>query len=356
MRRHWAWVLLLECCAVPSFGWGNRGHQLVAYLAYLHADADVQTRIDQLVALNPCYTQWQATVAKDAGITANLDKRAALFMLAATWPDAIKHDPANPNEKVPYSCPPGFTFATNDKGKTLSGGMSADVPPNDPAASQNIGYTDTRRHQYWHFVDTPYTTDGSKTYPASTPNAATQLTLLAKALQANDDPKLNSYDLVWIAHLMGDLHQPLHDAERYSKALPNGDQGGNAVKICTTATVCNAELHAYWDGLPGGDAPLHVLMAQAKGMDSPQSSTQLGATDFTAWGNATFVVAKNDAYAKPFDTGAASVQQSAITATNYHAQALKDMQSQIVLAGWRLAQVLNAALGNRHDSCCKLPG
>lgn len=59
---------------------------------------------------------------------------------------------------------------------------------------------------------------------------------------------------------------------------------------------------------------------------------------------------------KPFDTGDASVEESAITATGYHAQALKDRQSQIVLGGWRLAQALNTALQSRPDSCCKLPG
>ncbi|HTJ30576.1 MAG TPA: S1/P1 nuclease [Acidobacteriaceae bacterium] len=352
MRRFVEWFLILSCAA-PCFGWGTRGHELVAYLGYIHADSAVQARIDQLVALNPCYKQWQGVVAKDAGITADLDKRAALFMLAATWPDEIKHDPKNPLEKNPYSCQPGFAFATNDKGKTLTGGMSADVPPAGPEASQNIGYTDTRRHQYWHFVDQPYTTDGSKTYPAETPNAATELDLLTKALASGGNAQVNSYDLVWIAHLMGDLHQPLHNVARFSKALPNGDQGGNSVLICAAADKCGRdELHAYWDALPGSDAPLHVVIAQGKQLDAQTAKLSPGATDFGVWGKQSLTMAEQDAYAKPFDTGSASVLSSAILST-YHAKAVADMQQQVELGGLRLAQVLNAALKNRKDSCCK---
>ena len=197
---------------------------------------------------------------------------------------------------------------------------------------------------------------GTQTSPAPTPNVQTELQLLSKALAADNDAKLNSYDLMWIAHLMGDLHQPLHDVARYSKALPNGDQGGNAVKICPSADKCERdELHAYWDALPGSDAPLHVLIAQGKQLDIQAPKLSPGATDFAAWGNGSFTLAKQDAYAKPFDSGSAMVLTSAIT-SDYHTAAVNDMQKQIELGGLRLAQVLNTALKGRKDSCCKLPG
>src|SRR5579871_3239453 len=32
--RAWGWILALACSSVPALGWGSRGHELVAYLAY----------------------------------------------------------------------------------------------------------------------------------------------------------------------------------------------------------------------------------------------------------------------------------------------------------------------------------
>jgi hypothetical protein len=339
-------MVILASCALPALGWGSRGHELVAYLAYVHAESAAQARIDQLVALNPCYREWQETVAAETEITSDLDRRAALFMLAATWPDKIKGRA--------YECPQKNPYSSKDGGIGLDGRFSANVPPADKAeASQNIGYDDDRRHQYWHFIDTPYTTDGSKVHPAATPNAVTELKLLSKALKKNSNPMLNSYDLMWITHLAGDLHQPLHAIDRFSKELPNGDAGGNLEKICASADSCGSKaLHTYWDDLPGENAALHMLINQAKELDGQGGKPAIGSANFTAWSKESFAMAKADAYAAPFATGSKAVLESTITG-EYNAKAKADMQRQIVLAGWRLAKVLNADLGHRKDSCCK---
>ncbi|MGR6783121.1 S1/P1 nuclease, partial [Aeromonas veronii] len=65
---------------------------------------------------------------------------------------------------------------------------------------------------------------------------------------ANDDTK--SYDLVWLVHIVGDVHQPLHSAGRVSASDTEGDAGGNKVKLfCERGGPDN--LHSFWDGLPG---------------------------------------------------------------------------------------------------------
>lgn len=365
IRRYWGqfWGLLLAlgCCALPAHGWGNRGHEMVAYLAYVHASNEVQGRIDQLVALNPCYAEWQAAVAKDAEITDDIDKRAALFMLAVTWPDMIKGKN--------YDCPHKSAFTATDGGVGRDGKFNTNVPPEDQGvASQNLGYDDNRRHQYWHFIDTPFATDGSRTYPAAVPNAVTELEELSKALKTENDARLNSYDLAWIAHLMGDLHQPLHDAELFSKEFPYGDAGGNFEKICPSLDTCGYEnLHSYWDNLPGPNADLHVVIAQAKELDAGEKkptarTAKFGSLaksesriEFEEWSKQAFAIAKVDAYAAPFNAGSAKVLESAIPA-EYSTKAQADMRKQIVLAGWRLAEVLETDLKKRPDSCCKMPG
>src|SRR5207302_1414528 len=82
-------------------------------------------------------------------------------------------------------------------------------------------------HKYWHFVDTPFSTDGTTLPALPTPNAGTQIATFRAVLASNDPDEKKSYDLVWIEHLVGDVHQPLHSATRVSHTDPNGDNGGN---------------------------------------------------------------------------------------------------------------------------------
>ena len=113
--------------------------------------------------------------------------------------------------------------------------ISANFPPDGPEASQNIGYGDTRRHQYWHFVDLPFSSDGTTIDPIPVPDALTEIMLLTTALHSDEGDDLKSYDMDWIEHLVGDVHQPLHDVNRFTSIHPHGDQGGNLVLICETA-------------------------------------------------------------------------------------------------------------------------
>jgi len=81
----------------------------------------------------------------------------------------------------------------------------------DGTAAQNIGTSDHIVHDYWHYYDIPFSPDGEETDPAPAVNALTQIRLLKAALsedKSTDD--LKCYDLVWLLHLVGDAHQPLH--------------------------------------------------------------------------------------------------------------------------------------------------
>ena len=143
-------------------------------------------------------------------------------MRAATWPDIIRTAP----------------------------GYRAD-PIDDPGATQNIGYADKLQHRYWHYKDLPFSPDGTPTQPPPEPNAETQIRALRTALASpttSDDVK--SYDMVWLEHLVGDVHQPLHATSRFTAALPAGDRGGNSIAICrATAAACSKQsakaLHSF---------------------------------------------------------------------------------------------------------------
>lgn len=75
-----------------------------------------------------------------------------------------------------------------------------------------------------------------------------------------------------LIHLVGDIHQPLHAVNRYSKSCPNGmdirsiaigDDGGNKFKVKFTDTINN--LHFLWDSMVGltiGNTAVNPLLSQ----------------------------------------------------------------------------------------------
>ncbi|HXC63210.1 MAG TPA: S1/P1 nuclease, partial [bacterium] len=94
----------------------------------------------------------------------------------------------------------------------------------------------------FHFVNTPFTGDGSQASIASACGANCILTELDKQIVILDDkkadPGLRMQALLWVVHLVGDVHQPLHCAD-------NGDRGGNTVGVFVGGRVEN--LHSAWD-------------------------------------------------------------------------------------------------------------
>lgn len=301
-------VLVLN---VPTFAWNNEGHMAVAYVAYQHLTPATKARVDQLLQLNPDYNSWKAAVPSG---TSAAKAKMLIFMMAATWPDFIKH-------KTGYS----------DDG-TENGDR-----PGGATSSQNIGYSDHLRHKYWHFVDTPFSTD-STTLPAlPTPNAQTQIAAFRAVLASNDPDAKKSYDLVWLEHLVGDIHQPLHAATRVSSGDPQGDHGGNLVMLCSSP--CTQELHAFWDDLLGTSSQASSAATIGRNLPSPDA-TLAAKKDASDWAAESFDAAKQTVYATPIASG-----DGPFTLTPaYKAAAKKLALQRVALAGVRLANLLNDEL------------
>src|SRR5262249_24882757 len=147
------------------------------------------------------------------------------------------------------------------------GTSNGDRPPTDGTQWLNTGYSDMHRHKYWHFVDTPFAQDGTTTLPAiPTTNAETEIavcrqTLTLASTSATTD-KLKSYDLVWLMHLVGDVHQSLRATTRVRAGDLDGDAGGNSVKLSS------GNLHSYWDELPGDSSSLAKVIEYAKALSA----------------------------------------------------------------------------------------
>lgn len=295
----------------PAYAWSTVGHMAVAFAAYQQLEQTTKDRVDELLAKNPDRKNWLKQIP--SGVSAK-ERKMRLFMLAATWPDRIKSIS-------------GYSDDTADP----------NVPDGKPSNSQNIGYTDLFKHKYWHFIDTPFSQDGTPLDPIPTPNAQDRIVLFRQVLASNESDELKSYDLSWLLHLVGDVHQPLHCAARFTKKHPHGDDGGNLVKLCKKP--CKDVLHGFWDGLLGsGGKPSTAINV---GKQLPAAGADASDLDTAHWISESFALATRQVYKSP-PIGAGS---GPFTLTNkYKAKAKTLARERVALAGARLAKILNDEL------------
>jgi hypothetical protein len=313
MRTAVALGFLVISFAFPSnsFAWWDSGHMQIAYVAYKRLDPPVKEKVDALLRLNPDYAKWTAGAPDEA------TARTWAFVHAATWADDIK---------------------TKEYGYARDNVSS-------PTAGQNIGYSDHNQHAYWHYKDRLFSPDGTPLPNADPVDAVTQLKVMIAALPASSGASadVRSYDLVWILHLVGDVHQPLHAISRYTREIPNGDAGGNAESVIP-ATGETISLHAYWDRMFGGYSSAAGAIFDANNGDGLASiapnavATQV--SDPETWVEESSELAKQFAYAPPVSPGTNAV----LLTRQYETNARNIARSQAALGGARLANILNAAL------------
>lgn len=310
-----ATLVLASVLIAPAYGWDNFGHMAVAYVTYQNLTPAAKARVKVLLSLNPKYGEWVGWVPSTASAA---DKDMIVFMLAAQWADEIKGDSS-------------YSDDGSNGGDTPDGAMS----------SQNTGYTDLLRHKYFHFVDTPFTTDGSTLPAIPTPNAQERIALFRGVLASTSDDQLKSYDLTWLLHLVGDVHQPLHCATRVSSTNPNGDNGGNKEKV--KCTGCAPHLHTFWDDLLGtgrsAQAVIKPVITAAKTL--PAADAVLAAkSDEKDWIAESFQAAQQVVYQPPVGAGDGPFTLT----TSYKNKAKTLAKKRIALAGARLANLINTEL------------
>ena len=304
-------VMLLLMSALPSGAWDDEGHMAVAYIAYKNLRPEVRRRANALVKLNPYYATWLRKIPAGASAA---DRQEMIFMFAATWSDAIK----------------------GDKNYTDDGTEGGNRPDGE-TSSKNIGYSDLLRHRYWHFIDEPFTQDGTALNGPETPNAATQIAVFRKVVSSSASDPLKSYDMVWLLHLIGDVHQPLHCTSRFSRDMPSGDEGGNLVKL--NPDPSHDKLHAFWDDVLGTATNPASAIDVASKLAGPKAGLASD-TDSQHWISESVQDSKDDVYISPIGAGAGPFT---ITKT-YRSRALALAKKRVGLAGARLASVLNGEL------------
>ncbi len=289
-----------------ALAWNATGHEVIAAIAYDHLKPSTRTRVDDLTRRHPDY---QAIFLKDAPSGDTAARARYAFIHASVWPDVIRNDPRFYNED------------RRDSVKT----------PLLP------GFPDMGRHTMWHYIDHPFTQDGTKLPPIETPNALTELERLSVAISKSvNDPENPVYALPWVIHIASDIHNPLHTVARFSKENPDGDRGGNLVFV-----EPGRNLHAFWDSLAGPD-PSNMAYVDRLATELGRQQGQ-GLNDaYASWVSQGVDRAKSVAYT--FGRASGTQEHPIHLSSEYQNKAKKLSRQLLTDAGLRLAEMLNHRL------------
>jgi len=336
MRSGLAFVLAWTFVALApdrASAWNSIGHQAASKLAYDEMDDGLKVRLFAILKSHPHYANFLA-----AGRPPDVEEAEWVIMRASIWSDWIR-----PREKDPR---PEITKYNRGEEHYIN------IPFIDPKdADAFAGKT---------LVNPDFTN------------------ILCSLKQRCNDLRLRTASAedravaaCWVFHLVGDIHQPLHNVAYFASkpAFKDGDQGGN--KFGVKVNGRGWKLHAYWDDVLAEDASytddsperqarihkaavdLAVKLRGLKLSDADAEKLSKNRT-FESWSQEGFELAKTVAYQKADGTGVLEgvevkfnqpVPEDAPEVGEKYVQlARATAEVRIVLAGKRLAERIKVLL------------
>lgn len=300
-----AGIMTIILLPLPAQAWTRPGHMVTAAIAWRELKASDPALLDELVAIlaqHPDVGPFQVAIGREEGEA----KAFRLFLEAVRWPDDIRTGPQD--------------------------------------------------HPVWHhqlqpYVATPGIRSGYARRGAAYEALALQETILAYPKAA---PAERAVALCWVMHILGDMHQPLHSAERYSDHWPEGDEGGSQVYVLDPETNKPINLHWFWDDSVNRSADPEVALHLADEFMKRYPRTQFAAaltgniSDANAvnrWATESRDLARSLTY-RADAPDAHTPQEARPAAPAYLADVRTAAAQRVTLAGYRMADLLRALL--RH--------
>jgi hypothetical protein len=294
-----------------AHAWDATGHETVARIAWERLTPAARARALRLLHAAPAdadlRTLFDSTQPKPA-------QDRELFVRAATWPDVIK-DRAQAARYAKYNHS-AWHYRDGYWQQDTPGGPIIDRPEIDPDPKGE--------------------------------NAVAALVASEAGLRnGSRADSLKAIDLIWVMHLVGDVHQPLHASSRITPEDRGGDQGGNRFRFGAATNAGN--LHSFWDNTISRDFPrrtadvtldayiTRVATSLMSAHPAHQFNGQLAPADFDAWTRTSLGTTKRDLYPV---TLVRDQQPPAAYAT----LAAQIADPAVALAGYRLGELLNTLL------------
>jgi hypothetical protein len=294
-------LLATALLAAPAWTWGPAGHHIVATMAWERLSPDVKARVTKLL----------------------LDGKFTMAQVS-TCPDALRSNPKYPIRPEDQYC--------------------LEVAPANPDSGP------------WHYIDitVPTAEKGLDAYCPKGACVTAKIKDFRDVLRNSNDDAKRREALMYLIHFVGDMHQPLHCAER------SCDQGGNQEHVNVTlksGVQPGHTLHRAWDedlvvkmmedaGWVGDEAAVRALLAQIK---PDRAAKWARATiDEIAWEG--WEIAKSDVYKNipkynycDPDVKANPTPASDLSAS-YEKEGEKVVHEQLMKAAVRLADLLEKTL------------
>jgi hypothetical protein len=299
--------LLAAAATLNARAWDGTGHMIIGQIAYDRLNDKARARVDELAG--------------------NLQKHGVPYngVNLGCWADDIKaHDSDSPRRGyfkpwhyIDIGCAPG----------------DPDVLANPPALTITNGNV---------VVALPYCVNLLKHHETN-------------ALVPNE-----SVALALVMHLVGDIHQPLHTTGRYDpETHQHDDAGGNLVTVANLADTPWPNLHTFWDEAyrryyENGEVRAMPPMNEADAPGSPELKAWMNRlnlkvpenldTRFDAkkWALEGHKIACAQVYGslgEPYGAKDINLKEE------YVKQGARTARHQLVVAGYRLAALLNDLYG-----------
>lgn len=285
--------------AAPAAAWTRPGHMVSAAIAYqdlMATDPEIVREILRIIEAHPDRGPFEVAVGRDIDDA----RERAKFVEIARWPDDIR------------------------------GGA--------------------QDHPTWHYHVRPII-DRQNPPPAGTTGkergAALEAFALNVAVARDPDAPLadRAVALCWIFHIVGDIHQPFHNSERYAAEWPASDALGGKVFVIDPQTGKPIPLHWFWDdsiSRSPATAEAFVKGTVLTARHPRASFAELKSAEPSAigrWSDESYALAGSLAYRA--DAPRATSAEAARPATSaYLRDSMVAAEQRLTLSGYRLADIL----------------
>jgi hypothetical protein len=299
----------------PAAAWNATGHKATAKIAYELLTPEQQQYANKILTAHPRFDEdFLDAMPDEIASGTQTEKNLWLFEQASIWSDIAggfeDDNRAKFNRSTWHYINMPIYLEEADE-KELDGNLDHNVSTDfSPPLRQNLNVTQALKGNLQLWADTG----------------------------ASDAEK--ALALCWILHLVGDMHQPLHNVALFSRAYyPKGDRGGNSINVQWEDGPKN--LHAVWDGLPNnfenlvpGDLTRDILA---------RDNVAIGSINF--WAKRHFQMAKVHVYSDDVREQLLSgLEQEKfpdiVLSEFYLLNATEIARSQVILAGNRIATLV----------------
>jgi hypothetical protein len=296
-------LVLLLILSTRAYSWNNTGHMVAARLAWQKFDQDQKNKAIKILKKHPHYDEFLS-----AGRPDGFTEAEWVFLRASTWPDWVRNH-----------------------------------------------HKDEYHHSTWHYINYPFVPPGSRIDAANHQPRADEENIvrqLGVAIQKvkNGNQEDQAVYLCWVLHLGGDIHQPLHTTDLFSKQFPEGDRGGNLAYVVLHDGANKTKLHPMWDGLLGKSTTASAIGRVVEQVNTLiQTNPDLIKNDLQnhktieSWARESFEAAKKYAYLNgelPLGEEDDDASDIAVAPDDYAKNSGRIARIQIAKAGARLASML----------------